>query len=47
MSDMSDKCRIRIGWIEKEFPCEKTNPNQTYQISESGKKILALISKGN
>ena len=37
---------IKIGWIEKEFPDEITNPNQTYQTSESGKKILSLISKG-
>lgn len=37
---------IKIGWIEKEFPDKKTNPNQTYQTSESGKKILSLISKG-
>ena len=36
---------IKIGWIEKEFPDEKTNPNQTYQTSELGKKILSLISK--
>jgi len=37
---------IKIEWIEKEFPDNKTNPNQTYQASESGKKILSLISKG-
>lgn len=29
---------IKFGWIEKEFPDEKTNPNQTYKTSESGKK---------
>ncbi len=37
---------IKIGWVKKEFPDETTNPNQTYQTSESGKKILSLISKG-
>ncbi|NDP22363.1 MAG: transcriptional regulator [Paludibacter sp.] len=36
---------IKIGWIEKEFPEEMTNPNQAYQTSESGKRILSLINK--
>jgi ATP-dependent DNA helicase RecG len=34
---------ISSGWIEMEFPNEKTNPNQTYKITESGKRLLHLI----
>lgn len=34
---------INFGWIKKEFPDEKTNPNQTYQITASGRRILSLI----
>jgi len=36
---------IKIGWVEKQYPGIK-NRNQAYMISNSGKKILSLISKG-
>ena len=32
-----------MGWIAKEFPNEINNPTQKYLLTESGKKILALI----
>lgn len=37
---------IKQGWVEKEFPEEITNPNQTYKTTEAGKRILSLIRKG-
>jgi len=36
---------IKIGWVEKQYSGVK-NRNQAYLISNSGKKILSLISKG-
>jgi len=36
---------INLGWVEKEFPEEITNPNQTYKTTEAGKRILSLINK--
>lgn len=38
---------IENGWIEMEFPEERTHPNQTYQITEAGNRILKLLSNGN
>jgi ATP-dependent DNA helicase RecG len=35
---------INIGWIAKEFPNEVNNPTQRYFTTESGKRILALMS---
>ena len=35
---------IELGWITKEFPDEINNPTQKYFTTESGKKILVLIS---
>ncbi len=35
---------IKIGWVEKQYSGVK-NRNQAYLISNSGKKILSLISK--
>jgi ATP-dependent DNA helicase RecG len=35
---------IENGWVDLEFPNEKTNPNQTYVMSDSGKKILTLLN---
>lgn len=35
---------IGLGWIVPEFS-EITHPNQTYQITESGKRILNLINR--
>lgn len=37
---------IDIGWIEKEFPEDVTNPNQRYQATKAGKRILNLMRKG-
>ncbi|MDD4645942.1 MAG: putative DNA binding domain-containing protein [Bacteroidales bacterium] len=36
---------IRLGWIIKEFPEEPNHPNQTYHITQSGGKILSLITE--
>lgn len=38
---------IDLDWVAMEYPDETTHPNQTYQITEAGKRILALISNGN
>ena len=35
---------IDLGWIAKEFPDELNNPTQRYFTTESGKKVLTLIS---
>ncbi|CAH8289102.1 ATP-dependent DNA helicase RecG [Mariniflexile fucanivorans] len=35
---------IDLGWVEMEFPEEKTHPNQTYITTDSGIRILELIS---
>lgn len=35
---------IELGWVEMEFPEEKTSPNQKYKITAAGNKILNLIS---
>lgn len=52
--DLSNQTKNRVkyidplidsGWVAMEFPNEKTNPNQTYQITESGKRILNLINQ--
>lgn len=36
---------IDLAWIEMKYPENKTNPAQTYKITEIGKKVLNLISK--
>jgi len=36
---------IRLGWIVKSFPEKPNNPNQTYFITQSGEKVLSLITK--
>jgi len=38
---------LKIGWVEMEFPDKKTSPNQRYRITESGKRLLKIISKNN
>jgi ATP-dependent DNA helicase RecG len=35
---------IKIGWIQAEFPTEKTNPLQTYTTTVAGKKIIELLN---
>lgn len=35
---------IELQWVAMEFPEERTHPNQTYQTTEAGKRILNLIS---
>jgi ATP-dependent DNA helicase RecG len=37
---------IESGWVSQEYPGEKTHPNQTYQITEAGRRILQLINNG-
>jgi ATP-dependent DNA helicase RecG len=34
---------IEVGWVAMEFPQERTHPNQTYQITNPGKRILTLL----
>ena len=36
---------IDLAWIEMKYPESKTNPAQAYKITETGKKVLNLISK--
>lgn len=36
---------IRLGWIVKSFPEKPNNPNQTYFITQSGEKVLSLITQ--
>lgn len=38
---------IKWGWVMMEFPEKKTNPNQRYRITESGKKLLNLITQND
>ena len=35
---------LDFGWIEMEFPENRTHPKQRYQISEKGKKVLSLVN---
>jgi ATP-dependent DNA helicase RecG len=35
---------IQIGWIQAEFPTEKTNPLQTYTTTVAGKRIIELLN---
>src|SRR5690606_1974530 len=35
---------VDLGWVEMEFPDKKTHPNQRYKITESGRRLLNLIS---
>ena len=37
---------IDLGWIAKEYPDEVNNPLQSYYTTESGKRILSLMSRG-
>ena len=34
---------IEHGWVTKEFPENKTTPNQRYRITDSGARLLNLI----
>jgi len=36
---------IETGWVKMEFPEERTSPNQRYITTESGKRLLQLLSK--
>jgi ATP-dependent DNA helicase RecG len=36
---------IEAGWVAMEFPEERTHPNQTYQTTGSGMRVLQLINK--
>lgn len=36
---------IELGWVEMDFPTEKTNPNQKYKTTDTGNRILNLISQ--
>ncbi|MBI9069723.1 MAG: putative DNA binding domain-containing protein [Salinivirgaceae bacterium] len=36
---------IELNWVEMEFPDTKTSPKQRYRATQTGKRILALISK--
>jgi ATP-dependent DNA helicase RecG len=38
---------IENQWVKMDFPDEKTHPNQTYQLTEAGNRILKLLSSGN
>ncbi|QMU31366.1 RNA-binding domain-containing protein [Adhaeribacter radiodurans] len=35
---------VELGWVELEYPKEKTSPKQRYQITDAGKRILNLIT---
>jgi len=35
---------VDLGWIAMEFPDKKTHPNQRYKTTESGRRLLNLIS---
>ena len=35
---------IKLGWVEMELPQSKSSPKQRYKITESGNRILNLIS---
>ena len=35
---------IERGWIQMEFEHKLTHPNQKYRITESGKKLLKMVS---
>jgi ATP-dependent DNA helicase RecG len=36
---------LDIGWIGMKYPNNRTHPEQRYKISESGKRLLAIINK--
>jgi len=36
---------FELGWIAKEFPGEVNNPHQRYFTTESGKRILSIMSQ--
>lgn len=36
---------LEIGWVSMEFPEERTHPNQTYQTTQTGRRILDMISQ--
>ena len=36
---------IKLGWVKMELPHTKTSPKQRYKITESGNRILNLISQ--
>jgi ATP-dependent DNA helicase RecG len=36
---------LAVGWVAMEYPEERTHPNQAYQITEAGKRILNLINQ--
>jgi ATP-dependent DNA helicase RecG len=38
---------IENGWVEMEFPKERPHPNQTYQVTVAGNRILKLLNNGN
>ena len=35
---------LSLNWVEMEFPDKKTSPKQTYKITQSGKRVLWLLS---
>lgn len=37
---------IALGWVKMGFPETKTTPKQTYQITDTGRKILSLLKRG-
>jgi ATP-dependent DNA helicase RecG len=36
---------LDLGWVEMEFPEKKTSPEQRYKTTESGERLLKLISQ--
>ena len=34
---------IDMGWVAKEFPDKKTSPNQRYETTKAGRRILQLV----
>lgn len=35
---------IDLGWVRQDHPEEKTNPNQRYQITDAGERVLAILT---
>ena len=35
---------LNFGWIEMKYPDKKSNSNQRYKNSETGKRLLSLIN---
>jgi len=36
---------INLGWVSQDYPGEKTHPNQRYKITETGERILKLLTQ--